>query len=54
MEEKGKTNIPMPIMFELSLHGTNHRSDVEVERLPHMQEIGVRSPVWTDPSRKKR
>ena len=31
---------------------TKRRGGVEVERLPHMREIGVRSPVATDLSRK--
>lgn len=46
--KKGKTNITMSIMFELSLHGTSHCGGVEVEHLPHMQEIRVRSKVETD------
>ena len=33
---------------------TDRRGGVEVERSPHMREIGVRSPVATDLSRNER
>ena len=35
-------------------HGFDRRSGVEVERLPRIREIGVRSPVATDLRRKNR